>query len=300
MMDSNRIMIADSVTLSRLAYGMWRLADSADTAPAAVRSRIDLCLEQGITTLDLADIYGDYTASTMLGAALRATPGLRDRVEIVTKCGIVAPAGRHAGIRVKHYDSSAAHIGAAVETSLRELDTDRIDLLLIHRPDPLMDPVETGRALDDLVASGKVRAVGVSNFRPHDVELLQDCMCQPLAVNQIEISLAVSDALTNGDLAFIQRAGMVPMAWSPLAGGALFAGARPALVDALRDMAAQKGCDMAALAVAWLLRHPAGIVPVIGTATPERIARLSDALRVQLDREDWFVLYAAALGHDVA
>lgn len=298
-MEMERIEIADRVTLSRMAYGMWRVADDDDTGPAHIRAKLEACLAQGITTLDLADIYGGYTAESLLGAALKAAPGLRDRFEIVTKCGIVAPMGRHGSARVKHYDTSARHIAASVDASLRDLGTDRIDLLLIHRPDPMMDAGETGRALDDLVESGKVRAVGVSNFHRDETELLQDAMRQRLRVNQIEISLAAPEPFANGELSFIQRQGMAPMAWSPLAGGALFAGAQPELVEVMRDMAAAKGCEMAALAIAWLLAHPARIMPVIGTNRLSRIAAMSEAFRVDLDREDWFILYQAALGHEV-
>lgn len=298
-MEMERIEIADRVTLSRMAYGMWRVADDDDTGPAHIRAKLEACLAQGITTLDLADIYGGYTAESLLGAALKAAPGLRDRFEIVTKCGIVAPMGRHGSARVKHYDTSARHIAASVDASLRDLGTDRIDLLLIHRPDPMMDAGETGRALDDLVESGKVRAVGVSNFHRDETELLQDAMRQRLRVNQIEISLAAPEPFANGEISFIQRQGMAPMAWSPLAGGALFAGAQPELVEVMRDMAAAKGCEMAALAIAWLLAHPARIMPVIGTNRLSRIAAMSEAFRVDLDREDWFILYQAALGHEV-
>ena len=298
-MEMERIEIADRVTLSRMAYGMWRVADDEDTGPAHIRAKLEACLAQGITTLDLADIYGGYTAESLLGAALKAAPGLRDRFEIVTKCGIVAPLGRHGSARVKHYDTSARHITASVDASLRDLGTEWIDLLLIHRPDPMMDAGETGRALDDLVESGKVRAVGVSNFHRDETELLQDAMRQRLCVNQIEISLAAPEPFANGELSFIQRQGMAPMAWSPLAGGALFAGAQPELVEVMRDMAAAKGCEMAALAIAWLLAHPARIMPVIGTNRLSRIAAMSEAFRVDLDREDWFILYQAALGHEV-
>ena len=298
-MEVARIQIADDVSLSRMAYGMWRVADDGDTSPGHIQAKVEACLTQGITTLDQADIYGGYTAESLLGAALKSAPGLRDRIEIVTKCGIVAPAGRHSGARVKHYDTSRRHIEASVEASLRDLGTDRIDLLLIHRPDPMMDPGETGRALDKLVESGKVLTVGVSNFLRADTELLQDAMTQPLCVNQIELSLGATGAFSNGELAFIQNRGMVPMAWSPLAGGALFAGAEPELIIALRDMAAEKGCDLAALAVAWLLAHPADILPVMGTNKLSRIEALGDAFQIQLDREDWFLLYQAALGHEV-
>ncbi|OWY12547.1 oxidoreductase [Thioclava sp. F34-6] len=293
-----KIDLTSDVALSRIVYGMWRLGDDADTSPAHVRAKIDACLEQGITTFDHADIYGGYTAEGIFGAAMREDPSLRDQMEIVTKCDIIVSAGRHSHRKVKHYDTSRAHIEASVETSLRELATDRIDLLLIHRPDPLMDHHETGAVLDDLVALGKVRAVGVSNFRPWDWELLQSAMKTPLVTNQIEISLGCLAPFTNGDLAFHQRQSQPPMAWSPLGGGALMTGEGP--VQAVLDEIAQaQGVDRAAVATAFLLAHPARIIPVMGTNNLERIAKLSDALKVQIDRETWFRLYEAGLGQEV-
>jgi predicted oxidoreductase len=288
------------ITMSRLVYGMWRLGDDPDTSPGHVQAKVEACLAQGITTMDQADIYGGYTAETVLGAALRAAPGLRDRIEIVTKCDIVAPVGRHSAARVKYYDTSAAHITASVEASLREMATDRIDLLLIHRPDPLMDHHETGRRLDELVASGKVRSVGVSNFRPWDITLLQSAMSQPLVTNQIELSLNCRDAFTNGDLAFLQERGLPPMAWSPLAGGHLRAEANDGLSARLDALAQAAGTDWTAVAVAWLLHHPAKIIPVLGTNSLFRIATISDALRVPMDRQTWFELLTLAQGHEVA
>ncbi|WP_128255627.1 aldo/keto reductase [Falsirhodobacter deserti] len=285
-----------TISLSRLVYGMWRLGDDTDTSANHVRAKIEACLEQGITTFDQADIYGGYTAEAILGGAL--TPSLRDRMEIVTKCDIVAPMGRYADKRVKHYDTSAAHVEASVEHSLRDMKTDRIDLLLIHRPDPLMDADETGAVLDRLVATGKVLSVGVSNFRPWDMRLLQSRMKTRLATNQIELSLMAHDALTNGDLAYLQEERIVPMAWSPLAGGALSMDGP--LRQRLDKIAAEQGADWSAVAVAWLLRHPAGIVPVLGTNNPDRIRAIGEAARVEIDRQTWFELYTDALGREVA
>ncbi len=295
-----KIEIAAGVAVSRLVYGMWRLGDDPDTSPAHVQAKVEACLASGISTMDQADIYGGYTAESLLGAALRAAPGLRDQIEIVTKCDIVAPVGRHAAARVKHYDTSADHIIASVEASLRDMATDWIDLLLLHRPDPLMDHHETGRCLDALVASGKVRAVGVSNFRPWDVALLQSAMSNRLATNQIELSLSAHSALTNGDVAFHQERSIPLMAWSPLAGGTLLSTASAPLRDLLVQVGADAGTDWSAAAVAWLLRHPARIIPVLGTNSLERIAKISDALRVKMDRQTWFALYTLALGHEVA
>lgn len=289
-----------SVSLSRLVYGMWRLGDDENTSPAHVQAKIEACLAQGVTSFDQADIYGGYQAEALLGAALRASPQLRDKMEIVTKCDIVAPVGRHAAARVKHYDTSAAHINASVEASLRDMATDHIDLLLVHRPDPLMDHLETGAALDALVASGKVRAVGVSNFRPWDFTLLQSGMKSHLVTNQIELSLVAHDGFTNGDVAFHQERGLPLMAWSPLAGGRLLAEAGKELRARLTEIGAAHGTDWGAAAVAWLLRHPARIIPVLGTNSLERIRTIASALDVEIDRQTWFELYTLIRGSEVA
>ncbi|AUQ70188.1 aldo/keto reductase [Phaeobacter inhibens] len=294
-----RIKIEEGLEFSRLVYGMWRLGDDSDTSTAHVEAKIEACLAQGITTFDQADIYGGYAAEGILGQALKANPTLRDRMEIVTKCDIVAPVGRYADAAVKHYDTSSAHITRSVETSLMEMGIDHIDLLLIHRPDPLMDHAETGAALDALVAAGKLRAVGGSNFRPWDWELLQSGMKTPLATNQIEISLSEITPFTNGDLAFHQRQGHPLMAWSPLGGGGLMTG-RGQLAERLDEIAAAQGVDRAAVAIAFLLRHPARILPVLGTNNLARIKQATDALKVELDRPTWFKLYEAALGREVA
>jgi predicted oxidoreductase len=289
-----------TIELSRLVYGMWRLGDDADTSPAHVQAKIEACLAQGITSFDQADIYGGYTAEALLGAALRAAPGLRAQMQIITKCDIVAPVGRHSGARVKYYDTSAAHINASVEASLREMAIETIDLLLIHRPDPLMDHLETGAALDALVAAGKVRAVGVSNFRPYDVSLLQSGMQSALVTNQIELSLMAHQGFTNGDVAYHQQHRQPLMAWSPLAGGQLLSQADTKLRDRLAAIGAEHGTDWSAVAVAWLLRHPAQILPVMGTNSLARIASLSDASKIAMDRQTWFELYSLALGREVA
>ena len=297
----DRIALSDDLDFSRIVYGMWRLGDDGDTSARHVQAKIEACLAQGITTIDQADIYGGYTAEALLGACLKAAPQLRDQIEIVTKCDIVAPVGPYAEVRVKHYDTSARHILASVDNSLKHMNIDYIDLLLIHRPDPFMDHFETGKALDDAVASGKVRAVGVSNFKPHDWTLLQSAMETELATNQIELSLQCHEPFTNGDIAFLQENGIAPMAWSPLGGGSLVAGAAETrLIAALELQAKRDGVDRAAVAVAWLLAHPARILPVMGTNTLSRIAKFSDAFKVDMDRQTWFELYTAALGHEVA
>ena len=295
-----RVTLTDDVSLSRIVYGMWRLGDDADTSPAHVEAKIESCLAQGITTMDQAAIYGGFMAEEIFGDALRAAPALKDRIEIVTKCDIIAPVGRHEAARVKHYDTSRAHITQSVEASLRLMGIETIDLLLIHRPDPLMDHHETGATLDDLVASGKVRSVGVSNFRPWDWELLQSAMTSRLVTNQIEISVLAHHPFTNGDIAFLQRHGIPPMAWSPLAGGALFALENKPIHDSLAAIAARYDSDVTSLVVAWLMAHPARIMPVMGTNSLQRIASFGAAAGISIDRETWYEIYTIARGEEVA
>ncbi|MGD2002737.1 MAG: aldo/keto reductase, partial [Paracoccaceae bacterium] len=256
-----RISLNKEVSLSRIVYGMWRLGDDKNTSPDHVRAKIDASLDQGITSFDQADIYGGYEAEEILGNALSGST-LRNKMEIVTKCDIIAPVGRYADARVKYYDTSRAHILASVDHSLRLMGIDHIDLLLIHRPDPLMDHHETGAALDEVIASGKVRSVGVSNFRHYDWELLQSAMKNQLVTNQIELSVLAHDSFVNGDVAFHQRIGTPLMAWSPLAGGALFSGDHPDIMSALSNVALQNNVDETAVAIAWLLAHPSRILPV--------------------------------------
>ena len=294
-----RVQLTPDLAISRLVYGMWRIGNDSDTSANHVQSKIHACLDQGITTFDQADIYGGYTAEAILGGALRAKPDLRNRIEIVTKCDIVAPTGRYAGAPLKYYDTSAEHITRSVDHSLRDMCIDHIDLLLIHRPDPFMDHHETGAALDAVVASGKVRAVGVSNFRPWDWELLQSAMTTRLVTNQIEISLGEISPFTNGDLSFHQRYGDPVMAWSPLGGGRLMNGSGK-IHDIMDEIAGDQDVDGSAVAVAFLLAHPARILPVLGTNTLDRIRRISDATQVKMDRPTWFRLYQAALGREVA
>lgn len=294
-----RVKLSDTLEMSRLIYGMWRVGDDADTSVSHVTNKIKTALDQGITTFDQADIYGGYTAEAIFGTALKADPGLRAQMEIVTKCDIVAPVGRYADAPCKYYDTSREHILKSVDLSLTDMGIDHIDLLLIHRPDPFMDHIETGAALDEVVASGKVRNVGVSNFRPWDWKLLQSGMKTKLATNQIEISLSEVSPFTNGDLAFHQMQGDHLMAWSPLGGGSLMTEDSEAgrVAD---EYAAQFGVDRAAVAVAFLLAHPAKILPVLGTNNIDRIAKISDALKVTLTRADWFRLYQAGLGREIA
>ena len=294
-----RTKISSSLTMSRLVYGMWRLGDDQDTSPAHVRNKISSCLHQGITSFDQADIYGGYEAEEILGNALKGSH-LRKEMEIVTKCDIVAPVGRYKSARVKYYDTSRDHILKSVDASLKLMGIDYIDLLLLHRPDPLMDHFETGAALDEVIASGKVRNVGVSNFKPWDWNLLQAAMKNKLVTNQIELSVLAHEGFTNGDVAFHQTHNTPIMAWSPLAGGDLFLKSNEKLLNSLSNIADTFGVEPSTVAVAWLLAHPANILPVLGTNSLSRIETISQALDIKLDRQTWFEIYTTALGREVA
>lgn len=294
-----RISLSDSLSVSRIIYGLWRHTNDQDISSQKLQSKIEACLDQGISTFDQADIYGGYTSEALLGETLKQAPYLRDSMQLITKCDIVAPIGLYSDKKVKHYDTSAQHINFSVERSLSQMAIEQIDLLLLHRPDPLMDAQETGRTLDDLINSGKVKAIGVSNFRPWDIDLLQSCTKNKLLTNQIEISLTQNNALTNGDLAYMQQHDILPMAWSPLGGGKLFKNSQSPLDQKLISLAKDFAVQPAAIAIAWLLRHPAQILPIMGSNHMQRIEQFSEALTVDLSREQWFELLQAATGHEV-
>ena len=295
----NRVSINDTLNFSQIIYGMWRLADGQNKDVKSVSNKINLCLDQGITTFDQADIYGDYSAESLFGLALKENKSLRNKIEIVTKCGIVAPCGKYADVPVKYYDTSKDHIDASVDASLKNMNIDYIDMLLIHRPDPFMDHNETGQALDKLIKSGKIGAVGVSNFKPYDWELLQSNMVNKLHTNQIELSLQSIDAFSNGDISFHQKNATPIMAWSPLGGGKLMT-ENTKLTNKMDHIGSHYNVDRSAVAISFLLSHPANIIPVMGTNNADRISRISDALKIKMDRVTWFELYTAALGREVA
>jgi predicted oxidoreductase len=303
--DIGRTSLPNGRSLSRMAYGVWRLSEAQDHSVSANLARIDACLAQGITTFDHADIYGDYRCEALFGEAIKTRPSLKSQIEIVTKTDIMLLSSQWPSTRVKHYDTSAAHVTASVERSLSRIGVDVIDLLLIHRPDPLMDAQALGACLDGLINSGKLRGVGVSNFMPWDVDLLQSCMKHKLQTNQLELSLLHTAPFINGQLAHAQQHRMPVMAWSPLGGGRLHAQAltpgtaAARLAPKLEALSRASGTDTTAVAMAWLMHHPVGVVPVMGSNQRDRIARFGDAARVPMDRQTWYELYELANGHEV-
>jgi predicted oxidoreductase len=268
-----------------------------------VRNLVAAAVDLGITTVDHADIYGDYQVETLFGQALRESPDLKRRLQIVTKCGIKLVSARRPAHALKHYDTSRAHIAAAVDASLRALGVERIDLLLLHRPDPLMDADETAHALDDLIDAGKVAHVGVSNFGESQFELLASRLKAPLVTNQVELSLLNPTPFVDGTIDDCQRRRIAPMAWSPLGGGRLFARDDPQAArvrNALEVVRAQLGAaSIEQIAFAWLLAHPARIVPVTGTTRIDRLRDAAKSVELKLDRLQWFSLWEAANGQPV-
>jgi predicted oxidoreductase len=269
---------------------------------AALLDFIHGCLDLGITTFDHADIYGSYTCEALFGAALAAEPSLRGRIELVTKCGIQLLSPNRPGNRVHHYDTGRDYIIDSAESSLRNLRTDALDLLLVHRPDPLLDADEVAEAFISLRAAGKVRHFGVSNFMPWQFHLLQSRLDFPLATNQIELSVLHLAPLHDGTLDQMQRLRVAPMAWSPVAGGRLFTSGdeRAARVRAaLEAVGREVGASVDQAALAWVMRHPARVLPVMGTGKLERLREAAAAEAIVLDRQQWFAVWEASAGHEV-
>ncbi len=261
---------------------------------------IEGCLDRGVTSFDHADIYGAYTVEGLFGEALALAPGLRDRMQLVTKCGIALKVPARPAHGIKHYDTSAAHIVASAERSLRELRTDRLDVLLLHRPDPLLDADEVAQAFDTLRTAGKVRAFGVSNYTPSQFALLH--ARTPLVTNQVELHPLKPAVLFDGTLDQAQQLRTRPMIWSPLAGGRLMTGdgdTEQRVRAVLSEIGAAHGVGAATVAFAWLLRLPSRPVPVAGSRRLEAIDEAVAATRLTLDRQDWTRILVAATGRDV-
>ena len=262
---------------------------------------IENCIEAGATTFDHADIYGNYTTEAEFGLAIKENPAIRNQVQLITKCGICMVAPNRPGHQIKHYNTSKNHIIESAERSLKNLQTDFIDLLLIHRPDALMDPAEIAEAFSQLKKAGKVLHFGVSNFNVSQTALLQSCF--PVEVNQVEISILHTDPLYNGVLDQCIKEGIQPQSWSPLGGGILNGIAdddRSRRIMAVAEILGDKyaaGFDQVLLA--WLMKHPAGITPVLGTTKAERIKAAIRARSIDLSREEWYMLLRAATGHEV-
>lgn len=295
-----RIQLTEDLSFSRIIHGLWRLGEW-DLTPAERLDLIERCLELGITTFDHADIYGGYTCEGLFGEALALKPELRERMQIITKTGIKLTGDFHPDQKLNYYDTSKEHILKSVDRSLKELGTDYIDTLLIHRPDPLMDPNEVAEAFVELKESGKVRTFGVSNHTPAQQSLLQSRLPFMLVTNQLELSPVELKHFEDGSVDLCHENEMPLMAWSPLAGGALF---KDTELSPLRDKLEEVGKEIGArdideVAYAWLLKHPARIMPIVGSGKIERIESAVRSTKLELSREQWFEILKASRGRDV-
>ncbi|MDC2867707.1 aldo/keto reductase [Bacillus sp. BP-3] len=297
-----RIQMAQNLEFSRIIQGFWRLAEWNMTDQELL-SFIEACMEMGITTFDHADIYGDYTCETLFGKALQLKPSLRDNMQIVTKCGIAPPSPKFPERYVAHYNTSTGHILKSAEQSLQNLNTDHIDVLLIHRPDPFMNPAEVAEAFSRLKQEGKVRHFGVSNFLPSQFNMLSSYLDFPLITNQIEVSVMQLEHFENGTIEQCQEKRISPMIWSPLAGGEIFKGESERtlrLRHTLEKIAADfdvTGID--SIMYAWLLAHPANMLPIVGSGKLERVKTAVEATKLTLDRQQWFTIFESSNGHPV-
>lgn len=316
---------AGGLAVSRIAYGCMHLSRAWDAAPLTAAERrqarllVETALAQGITLFDHADIYAHGKSERLFGEVLRDAPGLRERMVLQSKCGIRLAGDPVPGAPAR-YDFSHAHILASVDAILARLGTPYLDILLLHRPDPLADPQQVAHAFDTLHRSGKVRHFGVSNHRAGQIALLQRHLRQPLVVQQLELSLlhhglidsgitanqaGAADSGDAGLLDFCRLHDIRVQAWSPLAGGRLAdpgSGDTPAVQDTarlLRRLADAKDVAPEAVQLAWLLRHPAGLQPVVGTTDAARLAACCQADTVELSREEWYALLTAARGAPV-
>lgn len=286
------------IVLGVMKWGIWGKQHDAQ----AMLSLMEESIAMGVTTFDHADIYGHYTTEAEFGAALSLNSSLREKMQLVTKCGIKLVTPRRPTYKIKSYDTSKDYIIWSAEQSLKNLRTDRIELFLIHRPSPLMDPDEIAEAFEHLKQSGKVLHFGVSNFTPSQFELLNDRF--PLITNQIQANIMHLNPFLDGTLDQCLRHRIRPMAWSPLGGGNFFTQLKDPKVKRIRkvlselsDKKQQAAIDQ--LVLAWLMRHPSGILPVIGTGRIERVRSAVAAMKIDYTREEWFEVWEASVGSEV-
>jgi predicted oxidoreductase len=287
--------------ISRISAGMWRL-NEWDKSQRELHKFTEECISLGVTTFDHADIYGDYGCERIFGKLLEAQKSLREKIELVTKCGICLVSDRKPEHKVTHYNLSADYIVTTVNQSLVNLNTDYIDLLLIHRPSPLMDADDTAAGLSKVVESGKVKYTGVSNFTPEQFRLLQSRLDFPLITNQVECSLLHTDPIYDGTFEQLQELRTNPMVWSPFGGGGLFTGSGSRvrrIQGELQDLSEKYDSSPDILALAWLLKHPVNPFPILGTGKLSRVKSAVKSYQLELDIQDWFKLLEASRGEPV-
>ncbi len=294
----SKLSLSERLSLSRLSLGVWRM-NQWNLNDGDLLALFETAVELGITTIDHADIYGGYTCEARFGNLVPTS--LRQKMQLVTKCGIKLISPNRPEHRLKTYDTSRVHIVASVETSLKNLKTDYLDALLLHRPNPLMNADEVAAAFLSLRASGKVLEFGVSNFTPSQVSLLQSRLPFRLITNQLEFSVLHLAPIYDGTLDQAQERSMPPMAWSPLAGGRLFGEGEQAwrVRSELASIAHELGASPEQVAIAWILKHPSKPMPILGSGKVERLKDLANAESLTLSDEHWFRILRASTGADV-
>lgn len=299
----SRIQLSKDLSLSRIVHGSWKLLDSSLKTPSSLLRFIETLVTMGVTSFDHADIYGAYSCEKMFGNALALKKSLRSQIDIITKCGIALPAQAFPKRTFKYYSYEDSYVKQAVEQSLQNFQTDYIDVLLLHRPSPFMDYASIAQTFNALKQEGKVLHFGVSNFSPRQFECLQSFCDMPLVTNQVEISAYHLDFFTNGNMEYLQKEKIHPMAWSPLASGKIATSNHSpedekaqriikALEEVTIHLSTPIGID--AVALAWLCSHPVGIIPVVGSCVVKRIENAVAALDVKLDEAQWLSIYTAS------
>ncbi|MDP4281297.1 MAG: aldo/keto reductase [Bacteroidota bacterium] len=299
----SKIIIADDgFSLSRIVHGQMRM-NSWNLSYHDILQLFEKEIEMGVTSFDHADIYGNYSCESMLGEVLKLKKNLRNRIEIITKCGICLVSDKFPDRKIKHYDYSYKHIVQSAETSLKNFHTDRIDLFLLHRPAPFFDPEEVAKAFSDLKRDGKVLHFGVSNFTPGQFEMLNTYVEEKLVTNQVEISPYCLEHFENGNVDFFLKNKIKPMAWSPMSGGKILnphdeKGLR--ILHALNEVAEElKVNPVDKVIYAWLLYHPATIIPVVGSGKIDRIKYAVEALDINMNLEQWYKIFIAVRGKEL-
>jgi len=291
----NKIYLSDSgPKVSPAVYGFWRWEDTGASGAATMEKIINLCLELGINTFDHADVYGGYQCEELFGNVMKQKSFRREDIVLFTKCGVNIPHKNRPGVRLLHYDTSAAHILKSIDNSLKNLGTDYIDIFLLDHLDPLSNLEETAQVLERLRASGKIRNIGVANFSVFQHQLLASFLRVPIVTHHIELNLLNTTALDNGQLDYIKQKYMRPLAAAPLAGGRIENGTDKLAVRVhykLEEIGKKYNGNIESLAVAWLIKL--GALPLIGTISEQRIRNIVGAFSINLEQQDWYELYNA-------
>jgi predicted oxidoreductase len=283
--------------VSPAVYGFWRWSAEVDNTAATMEKIVNLCLELGINTFDHADVYGSWKSEEVFGKVLAQKSFKREDIVLFTKCGLNIPNPGNPDIRIVHYNTSKEHILQSVDNSLRKLKTDYIDIFLLDHLDPLANLEETALALEQLKTSGKIKNIGVANFTVFQHQLLASYLRTPIVTNHIELNLLNTAALDNGQLDYIKQRYMRPLVSAPLAGGRIETGTDKLAIrinQKLQDIGKKYDANVESTAVAWLLKL--GALPIIGTTNEQRIRNIVNAFSIDLDRQDWYELYAASKG----